>query len=464
MLHSSHVLGFQLSTLVALAVSAVGCLSAPASDGFEHGDHQGDALSGACAGLPTWTPGVSYATSSQVQYQGKAYTCLQAHTALSVWAPDIVPALWQETSNCGDGSSGSGSSSSGSSSSGGPGCGTGGGSGAGGGNGAGGSSGVGGSSSSSSGSGSSGSGDPGGGNSGTDYAPYFYTWGWGNPAYPFTGLADLHAKSGLGGVTLAFVLSSGGCGATQDVQQHQGDVDAFRAAGGKVKASFGGANGTYLENACGDAGSLAQAIGAFVDSTGIEDLDFDVEQGGAMGPDVNQRRAQALKMAQDQKGIQVAFTLAAFPRDKWGTPGGMTAASVDVVKAAVAAGVQISHVNLMTMDYGGYYSSGKAMGDLAISALTDANDQLRAIIPGLSEAGAYAMLGATPMIGQNDVQGETFTLADAQSLTNFAKQKQLGLVSFWAINRDQPGSGSLGLYSGVNTGTFDFHAIFKTVQ
>jgi hypothetical protein len=28
----------------------------------------------------------------------------------------------------------------------------------------------------------------------------------------------------------------------------------------------------------------------------------------------------------------------------------------------------------------------------------------------------------------------------------------------------EPGSGSLALYSGVNTGTFDFHKIFKTVQ
>ena len=47
--------------------------------------------------------------------------------------------------------------------------------------------------------------------------------------------------------------------------------------------------------------------------------------------------------------------------------------------------------------------------------------------------------------------------------TSAPGQKKLGLVAFWAINRDQPGSGSLGLYSGVNGGNFDFHNVFKGV-
>jgi chitinase len=175
----------------------------------------------------------------------------------------------------------------------------------------------------------------------------------------------------------------------------------------------------------------------------------------------NGKRARGLKKAQDAKGIQVAFTLAAFPRDKWGTPGGMTAASLDVVKAAVAAGVRISHVNLMTMDYGGYYSTGYKMGDLAVSAVNDAATQLKGAIPGLTDDAAYAMLGATPMIGRNDVSSETFTLDDARTLVAFARSKKLGLLAFWAINRDQPGS-SLALSSMVNTTNFEFNDVFKT--
>lgn len=407
-----------------------------------------------------------------IQYAGKAYKCLQGHVALLVWTPDIMPALWQETAVCsssssssssGSGGKGGGSSSSSSSST---------------------SSSSTSSSSSSSSSTSSSSTSPssstsasssssssssasssggGGASGGTDYAPYFYTWGWGSSAYPFTSLVDLKNKSGLNGVTLAFVLSSGGCAATGDIQRHQGDVSAFRNAGGKLKASFGGAHGTYLENACPDAASLARALGAFVDQTGISDLDFDVEQGGAMNAATNQKRAAAFKQLQDRKGVKVSFTLAALPRDKWGTPGGVTAPSLDVLEAAVQAGVSISHVNLMAMDYGDSYSGGHTMGDLAVSALTDAKAQLQSLIAGLTDAQAWAMLGATPMIGRNDVSTEVFTLADAQTLATFAKQQHLGLVAFWAINRDQPGSGSLGLYSQAETAVFAFHKVFRTV-
>lgn len=298
---------------------------------------------------------------------------------------------------------------------------------------------------------------------GTDYAPYFYTWGWGNPAYPFSSLIDLHAKAGLSGITLAFVLSDGGCKATTEIQQHQSDVDAFRAAGGKVKASFGGANGTYLESACPDAGSLAQAIEDFVVATGIKDLDFDVEQPGTLTDALDQKRAKALKIVQDKLGIEVALTLACTPKDPQNTPGGLSAASLAVVEAALAAGVTLSHVNLMTMDYGDYYSHGKTMSALAISALEDTRAQLQGLIPGLADDAAYRMLGVTPMIGVNDVASEVFSLADAAAVASFARQKHLGLVAFWAINRDQPGSGSLGLYSGVNTAAFEFHKAFESV-
>ncbi|MFO0593152.1 MAG: glycosyl hydrolase family 18 protein [Polyangiaceae bacterium] len=301
------------------------------------------------------------------------------------------------------------------------------------------------------------------GSPGTDYAPYFYTWGWGNPAYPFTSLVDLRQKTQIEGVTLAFVLSDGGCSVTTDVQDHADDVQAFLAMGGKLKASFGGAAGTYIENACGDAGSLADAIQSFVDQTGILDLDFDVEQWQATTPEINQMRAQALKQVQDAKGIQVAFTLAAMPHDDANdVMGGVPSDSLAVVKAALDAGVQVSHMNLMVMDFYGNYGQ-KTMADLSISALTDAKAQLQGLVPGLSDEGAWGMLGATPMIGQNDDPNEVFTLDDAAALSAFAKQNHLGLVAFWAINRDQPGSGNLGLYSQAQDKAFAFHDALKIV-
>jgi chitinase len=417
----------------AVLATALGCSSQP-GDGAS--DSQVAHLdSAACSGAKGWTENVAYATGAVTEHQGKIYKCIQGHTSLSVWSPDVVPALWQVTDcapsadpkptptpkpeptpNPGNPSPGNPTPT-----------------------------------------------PPSAG--GTEYAPYFYTWGWGNPAYPFTGLTDLKSKTGLSGITLAFVLADGRCAATTDVQQHKDDVAAFRSSGGQVKASFGGANGTYLENACGDAASLAGAIGSFVDETGITDLDFDVEQGGAMTADINAKRAQALKMVQASRKVKVALTLAAMPRDKWNTPGGITAAGVDVVRALVQAGVQISHVNLMTMDYGGYYSTGKAMGDLAISCADEASAQLRSIVPGLTEAQSYAMIGVTPMIGQNDVASEIFTIDDARKVAAYARDKKLGLVSFWAINRDQTcATDNLGLCSKVNKSSFEFHNVFKTAR
>ena len=48
----------------------------------------------------------------------------------------------------------------------------------------------------------------------------------------------------------------------------------------------------------------------------------------------------------------------------------------------------------------------------------------------------WQRLGATVMIGQNNVQGENFTVADAQGLVGFAAANGLGRLSMWSLNRD----------------------------
>lgn len=296
----------------------------------------------------------------------------------------------------------------------------------------------------------------------TEYAPYFYTWGWDNSAYAFKNLVDMKTKTGLDAATLAFVLGQSGCTTSRSVQDHASDIAAFKAAGGHVKASFGGASGSYIENNCTSAASLASAITAFVDETGITDLDFDVEQAGAMNATVNSRRSTALASVQAARGIKVSFTLPAYPASTSGSGGGMSTEAYAVVQSALAAGVTISHVNLMTMDYGASYSSGRKMGDLAVSAVQACAKQLQKLIPGLTTSSAYGMIGATPMIGENDVASEVFGLADATILANWAKANHLGLVSFWAIQRDVPCSGGvdLALCSNAQTKSFQFNDIF----
>jgi hypothetical protein len=288
---------------------------------------------------------------------------------------------------------------------------------------------------------------------GTEYAPYFPTWTWDNGStYPYKNLVDLRNKTSISGVTLAFVLAGNGCNTDDGVISHVDDIKAFVAMGGHVKASFGGADGAYIESKCGDPDSLAGAIGDFVDKTGITDLDFDIEQNGAYG--LSDLRGKALKKLQDSKGIKVAFTLPT-------NPDGLAAGGKQVVQGALDAGVKISHVNLMTMDYGQFL--GQPLGPIAIQSLQATKGQLQGFIPGLSEEQAYAMLGATPMIGTNDT-GEVFSFDDAKQLVQFVKDHKIGLVAFWSIDRDRVCSTGKDDCSTINSATFDFHNILKTVQ
>jgi len=302
--------------------------------------------------------------------------------------------------------------------------------------------------------GGGGGGGTGGGGT-TEFAPYFYTWGWGSSSYAFSSLTDMRQKGGPSAVTLAFVLSNGGCAVTTDIQGHLSDVKSFEAGGGHVKASFGGADGTYLENACGSASALASAITSFVDQTGITDLDFDIEQGSkSSNGTINAMRASALATVQASRGIKVSFTLPV-------NPDGLDSLGLAIVKSAVAAGVHISHVNVMTMDYG----SGTDVGAAALSSVDATAQELQSVVAGLSAAAAYQMVGATPMIGHND-DSENFTLDDATMLANHARDKKLGLLSFWAIQRDEkcPGGVDLDRCSGDNASTFQYSKIFAAVS
>jgi chitinase len=298
----------------------------------------------------------------------------------------------------------------------------------------------------------------------TDYAPYYEI---GANTSAFTSLVDLQKKSGLNEVTLAFVLSGGNCSTDGTIPGAMSDIKAFVAAGGHVKASFGGADGTYVEAECADATSLAKAISNFVDATGITDLDFDIEQAPVLTDAANLMRGQALKMVQDSKNIQVSFTLEADP--DWGVRGeggklrggGLNSQGISVVTQAVAAGVKISHVNMMIMDFGSNFV-GMPLAPISIASMTDGNAQLRKIIPGLTIDQAWRMIGATPEIGRND-DGEVFSIADAQALAAFAIAHKLGLVSFWSIQRDAACSGGRGC-SGYDTTNFAYDEILQTVQ
>lgn len=50
----------------------------------------------------SWYSGIAYLADERVQYNGKLYRCVQAHTSQTDWEPDRTPALWTEVAKPGE--------------------------------------------------------------------------------------------------------------------------------------------------------------------------------------------------------------------------------------------------------------------------------------------------------------------------------------------------------------------------
>ncbi|MEU6541350.1 chitinase [Streptomyces sp. NPDC047000] len=233
---------------------------------------------------------------------------------------------------------------------------------------------------------------------------------------------------------LAFVIAGGGCTPRWNGEYAIGDaavkerIAGLKQDGATVRVSFGGASGTELASACGSVTELAAAYGAALDAAGATQADFDIEGDALTDSGATALRSAAIAVLQKQRpGLKVTFTLPVMPS-------GLDADSLALLKSANKYDVQVSTVNIMTMNYGESY--GGDMGDYAITAAKATHTQLAGIF-GTSDADAWRGMALTSMIGVNDVSGETFTLADAAQVRTFAEEKEIGWVSMWSAFRDQ---------------------------
>ena len=61
-----------------------------------------DVASRAAALFAAWDgDGRAYAEGERVSYEGELYTCLQAHTSQTDWAPTAAPSLWAQVLEAG---------------------------------------------------------------------------------------------------------------------------------------------------------------------------------------------------------------------------------------------------------------------------------------------------------------------------------------------------------------------------
>lgn len=215
-------------------------------------------------------------------------------------------------------------------------------------------------------------------------------------------------------------------------------VARIRQSGAEVAVSFGGALNTELGGACTSASALADAYGAVVERYALSTVDLDIEGENLTDTAAGTRRAEAVALLQADRSaggedLGVWLTLPVAPT-------GLTADGLRAVEQMLIAGVDLAGVNVMTMDYG-VDLAGKSMADASMDALTATHRQLTDLYGKLDvdlpREGAWAVLGATPMIGQNDVPAEVFTLDDAADLNAFAADRALERMSMWSLNRDR---------------------------
>ncbi|MBB6419043.1 chitinase [Streptomyces sp. AK010] len=260
---------------------------------------------------------------------------------------------------------------------------------------------------------------------GTSYAPYLSA----------TEAAGTDTAGSPTTYNLAFVIADGDdCTPRWNGTHALGDatvtsrITKLKADGGRVRVSFGGASGKELAANCDSAADLAKAYGKALDAAGTTLADFDIEGDELSDSASVALRSKALaRLQRERTGLEVSFTLPVMPS-------GLDKDGLALLGSANDNGVQVSTVNLMTMNYGSSYDGD--MGGYALTSAEAAHSQLKKVF-GTSDATAWQGMALTSMIGVNDVENETFTLGDAAEVRAFAEEKGIAWVSMWSTARDR---------------------------
>jgi hypothetical protein len=281
------------------------------------------------------------------------------------------------------------------------------------------------------------------------FAPYVDMAAW-----PTQSLVADAQNGGITDYSLAFITSDGACTAAWGgvvpltqlstyLPDLDSDIQTLRSQDGDVIISFGGEAGTELAQSCTTEAALQAQYQSIIDHYHVSHLDFDIE--GAAGADsasIDLRNQALAALQAANPGLVISYTLPVLPT-------GLVANDISLLQNAIAHGVNVGVVNIMTMDYGGSFPPNQ-MGQNAIDAANNLIGQLQTLYPAKSAAQIRAMVGITPMTGANDVPPENFTLADASAVLAYARQTGIGELAMWSVNRDEPGFSYAAIFNAFN--------------
>jgi hypothetical protein len=161
--------------------------------------------------------------------------------------------------------------------------------------------------------------------SAAEISPYFQGYSTGT-------LVDALRNDGLTHTTLAFAVTRGSCAFDAYIADRMADARNYKAAGGDLIISMGGADGVYAEIACTDDQMFVLMDKLIVDS-GTRRIDWDVEGQQLNNVDANARRNRVLlRLKAKYPDLKTSFTLP-------GWLNGLQANGMALMRQAIAAGV-----------------------------------------------------------------------------------------------------------------------------
>jgi chitinase len=284
-------------------------------------------------------------------------------------------------------------------------------------------------------------------------APYEYL-GWGSPQKP----TSVMSATGVKWLTLAFMLSDGGCNPKWDGDRaltggsDQSAINSIRAAGGDVVVSFGGWSGNKLGEHCSSASALAGAYQKVISAYKLKAIDIDIEATEFSNGTVQQRVIDALKIVKsNNSGLKTYITMGT-------TPSGPDSTGKSLINRGAKAGLTNDGWVIMPFDFGGHSGS---MGSVTKSAADGLKNAVKSAY-GYSDSVAYSHIGISSMNGKTDESDETVSTGDFNTILSYAQSHHIARLTFWSVNRDrQCGSGGAGdSCSGVSQSPYAFTKIF----
>lgn len=276
------------------------------------------------------------------------------------------------------------------------------------------------------------------------FAPYFESYNGDNPA-------QLAEASGARYQIFAFLQTDtpGSCTVYWNGDTSMpvawstfgAEIQQIRDMGGDVWPSFGGYSadnfGTDIADSCDSVAAIAAQYEKVITTYGFTRLDFDIEglslsngNGNTSGiTDRNQAIAMVQRWAAARhQPLQIVYTLPV-------AQSGPLAPEDNVLSNAIANGVEIDVVNILTFDY--YGGEPNNMVEDTMTAAQGLISELHQLYPRTPTPQLWRMVGITEMIGIDDYgPDETLSLQGAGAVESWAVDHHIALLSYWALQRD----------------------------